>query len=78
MACHRKWQRTKVRKASRARAPDSPMSGEGMDTPNGPTDEEYPADEEELNWISRSVNVGSDDPVYARPTHRFCRRNFSL
>ena len=28
-----------VRKASRARAPDSPMSGEGR-SPNGPTDEE--------------------------------------
>jgi hypothetical protein len=33
--------RLRIRKVSRARAPDSPMPGEGR-SPNGPADEEQP------------------------------------
>jgi len=32
---------TRIRKASRARAPDLPVPGEGTDTRTAPTDEEY-------------------------------------
>ena len=37
--CHRKWQRTTVRKASWSRASNSPAPGEGRSL-NGPADEE--------------------------------------
>ena len=49
------WQRNRrrigIRKSSRARAPESPMSGEGMDTRTARPDDEHTADEETLRHL---------------------------